>query len=267
MRYSLSDYTISSAQKGWGPGWPTDRWADMAHVKAPSGTAVNCHRRIARLVSTLFAVIEGRGYLLRQADTGAYVNRQIAGTNTPSNHSWGLAIDINWQSNPVSHDGKAHTDYPSWFVPLWNTYGFAWGGVYTGSYRDAMHFEFMGGPADADEMTDQAINDLRAQAPEDDMFSDSDRNMLKTIATRSAHVDTMLSSNLAVLLSVPSLVKSAAEADASASKLVLDTVSKMQTASLPADVRAQLAKDIASQVSDLTVGEIAQRLSVDTPVQ
>ena len=51
------------------------------------------------------------------------------------------------------------TDIPAWMVAMWNRYGFAWGGHYTGT-PDAMHFEFMGTPAQADQMTALALREL-----------------------------------------------------------------------------------------------------------
>lgn len=174
---SLTDYSRLPNNKGWGSGWPTDRSADMVRVTAPiSGVAVRVHKRLAILVGHLLAETEHRGYLLHQEQTGAFNSRPIAGTNTPSNHSWGIAIDLNWQHNPVSFDGRAHTDFPPWLVPLWNDYGFAWGGAYVGSYKDAMHLEFMGSPADADDMT--ALAGDRLREVEDVALSDADIDKL-----------------------------------------------------------------------------------------
>lgn len=61
------------------------------------------------------------------------------------------------------------TNVPAWMVKLWNHYGFAWGGHYRGT-PDPMHFEFMGTPTDADEMTEKAIRELLNK--EDDMTPD-----------------------------------------------------------------------------------------------
>jgi LysM repeat protein len=129
----------------------------MARVTADrSHTRVNVHKRIARLVDMLLDETERRGYRLDQTQTGGYVNRQIRNTGRPSNHSWGLAVDCNWRRNPATFDGKVHSDFPPWVVPLWRTYGFANGGNYKGRFKDPMHFEFMGSPADADGMTAKA---------------------------------------------------------------------------------------------------------------
>jgi D-alanyl-D-alanine carboxypeptidase-like protein/LysM domain-containing protein len=166
MRFSINDYSISPKAKGWGSGWPQDRSHDMARVRADrSGTAVNVNKRIARLVDCLCDETERRGYLLVQAQTGGYNNRPISGTHKPSNHSWGLAVDLNWQRNPQNFHGVLHTDFPIWLPKLWGRYGFAWGGNYRGNHKDPMHLEFMGSPEDADDMTSAARRDLTGQAP------------------------------------------------------------------------------------------------------
>jgi hypothetical protein len=161
MRFSINDHSITPRAKGWGRGWPTDRSADMARVKADrSGTRVNVHKRISRLVDLLLDETERRGYRLDQSQTGGYNNRQIGKTGKPSNHSWGLAVDLNWRRNPERFDGVLRTDFPGWLAPLWARYGFGWGGNYRGSHKDPMHLEFMGAPEDADDKTAAAIRDL-----------------------------------------------------------------------------------------------------------
>lgn len=161
MAINLRDYSRTAAQRGWGAGWPScdgAKGAGTAVVTADrSGTRMSVHKRIARLVDLLLDETERRGYLLRAGQCGGYNCRPIGGTSTPSNHSWGLAVDLNWQSNPMRKPLK--TDIPGWTVALWNRYGFAWGGHYTGT-PDAMHFEFMGTPADADVMTTLALREL-----------------------------------------------------------------------------------------------------------
>ena len=165
MRFSMSDYSIGAKAKGWGAGWPVDRSRDMARVRADrSGTRVNVHKRIAPLVDILLDESERRGYRFSPARCGGYVNRPIRHTSKPSNHSWGLAVDLNWDSNPETFDGEVHTNLPGWLVALWNRYGFAWGGHYRNKHKDPMHFEFMGGPADADDMLAKARRELIAKA-------------------------------------------------------------------------------------------------------
>lgn len=175
MAIDLRDYSRTAAQRGWGAGWPScggAKTAGTAVVTAErSGTRMSVHKRLARLVDLLIDETERRGYLLKPGQCGGYNCRAIAGTGSPSNHSWGLAVDVNWQDNPYTTDLSRNT-IPDWMVELWNRCGFAWGGHYAGARKDFMHFEFMGSPADADEMTALALREPPAQ--EDDMPSAQD---------------------------------------------------------------------------------------------
>lgn len=164
MQFSINNYSKNAQAKGWGHGWPQNNSKNMVSVKAPrSGKKTNVNRRIGRLCAVLLGEIERLGYPIRML--GGYNNRQIfhhgKPTGVPSNHSWGLAMDLNWDKNPESSDGKVHSDMPVKVRVLMNRYGFAWGGDYrrTG-FRDPMHFEFMGSPADADTMTAKAVREL-----------------------------------------------------------------------------------------------------------
>jgi hypothetical protein len=98
-----------------------------------------------------------RGYDLAEgADEGGYVNRPMMLTGgkpstTPSNHSWGLALDLEWQHNP-QRSGPAVTDMPAWLPVLWEEWGFNWGGRWRDDGKgisDTMHYEFALRPADA----------------------------------------------------------------------------------------------------------------------
>jgi hypothetical protein len=163
---NLRDYSKTAAQRGWGAGWPSCAGAKAAGTAvvtaATSGTRMSVHKRIARLVDLLIDQTEHRGYRLVSGQCGGYNCRPIGGTRSPSNHSWGLAVDLNWQRNPMRR--PLTTDIPAWMVQLWNRYGFAWGGHYNGT-PDAMHFEFMGTPAQADAMTALALRELAGTAP------------------------------------------------------------------------------------------------------
>jgi peptidoglycan hydrolase-like protein with peptidoglycan-binding domain len=142
---NLSDYSRNPQQKGWGAPCSAAR----ATVRL-SAAAVTVDARIAELTGLIMRACEAHGYIFRAADTGAYNCRYISGTTVWSNHAWALAVDVNWQSNPYTTRVGA-TDIPEWMHNLWNRYGFAWGGDYTGGKRDYMHFEFMGTPQQANQ--------------------------------------------------------------------------------------------------------------------
>jgi peptidoglycan hydrolase-like protein with peptidoglycan-binding domain len=142
----------NATTRGWGPGWPTERNRDQVRVARTGGTPVKTwvHRGIAPLVVEGLRRTEDEiGYDVRML--GGYCSRRIRGSQSPSNHSWGLAIDINWDNNPMV-SGPLVTDFPSQMVTMWKSLGFAWGGDYQ-TRKDAMHFEFVGTPAQAAALT------------------------------------------------------------------------------------------------------------------
>ena len=143
---------VSAASRGWGPGWPTNNSSKMATVRA-AGIALSVRSELAPLVESLVKETAARGYALRHGECWGFANRAIRGTNRPSNHSWGLAVDLNAPANPMG----AHlvTDMPGWMVELWTSKRFRWGGNYTGR-KDAMHYEFMGTPDDARHLAGEA---------------------------------------------------------------------------------------------------------------
>ena len=103
-------------------------------------------REIAPIVRWLLDETHRRGYKANAGECWGYCNRAIRGSTAPSNHSWGLAVDINAPSNPMCLAGT--TDMPAWMPKLWRAWGFGWGGDYP-RRKDAMHYEFTGSPADA----------------------------------------------------------------------------------------------------------------------
>ena len=136
----------TAESRGWGPGWPTDNrkkcgWADGGGVR------LLVRAEIVELVSILLEQTVRGGYQLDAVadDDWGYASRPIRGTSTPSNHSWGLAVDLNAASNPMG--SELVTDMPAWMVGMWTACGFRWGGAYSGR-KDAMHYEYMGRPSD-----------------------------------------------------------------------------------------------------------------------
>ena len=69
---------------------------------------------------------------------GCYYPRFIAGTTTLSNHSFGLALDLNVPGNQRGTVGEMDRDV----VSIFEKWGFTWGGDWR--YTDPMHFELSG---------------------------------------------------------------------------------------------------------------------------
>jgi hypothetical protein len=145
--------TMSPKAKGWGEGWPTDRRDDTVAVTG-GGVTVRVHKEIAVLVVFLLNETVRLGYTIRQADTGGFLNRAMKSArglfrSAASWHSWGLALDINWQTNGFGR--RATSDLPANVIALWEAHGFKWGGRWR--VKDYMHFQFEGTPADAARIT------------------------------------------------------------------------------------------------------------------
>jgi hypothetical protein len=155
---SLTNYKVGPSGKGWGAHCTGNRTT----ITLSNGVRITVRSEIAELSTLLLNECIRRGYVIRQVDTGAYNCRLIAGSSTWSNHAWALAIDINWQLNPMRR--PLTTNIPVWMRQLFNRFGFAWGGDYSGT-PDAMHMEFMGTPAQADAATQIARRELGGAAP------------------------------------------------------------------------------------------------------
>jgi D-alanyl-D-alanine carboxypeptidase len=108
--------------------------------------------RTTEAVTRLNDILIAWDYRTRSADTGAYNCRQITGGSGYSLHAYGIALDINWQSNP--YGPNLITDMPRGMVDeitalrtgngqrVWE-----WGGNWSGN-KDAMHYEIDCSPAD-----------------------------------------------------------------------------------------------------------------------
>ena len=87
-------------------------------------------------------------------------------TDTPSNHSWCTALDINSKLNVYGAD--AH-QIPQAMGDLWKAYGWRWLGPT--SIKDWQHFDFAGAPADAKAMTEKARKDGIGMALTDEQLA------------------------------------------------------------------------------------------------
>lgn len=151
------------ADRTWGPGWPNCDRAQIVTLVRHDGLRLPIHQDLAELVAILMDLTELMGYDIRPGSTWGYACRPIAGTSTPSNHSWGTAVDINAPQNPRRR--PLTTDIPQDVSNLWKAHGFRWGGDYRVSTPDPMHFEFMGTVFDAAQITQRLRRFLGSATP------------------------------------------------------------------------------------------------------
>lgn len=107
------------------------------------------HKNVASNVINIFTELKSKGFPVRATDTAAYCWRNMVSGNNRSAHSYGVAIDVNWTSNPMV--GKTGGYYQPGIdkysitqevVNVFTKYGFYWGGNWTSS-KDYMHFSYI----------------------------------------------------------------------------------------------------------------------------
>jgi hypothetical protein len=133
--------------RGWGSGWPNCQSSKM--VKVTNGDhAVVVRREVAELVATLLKITAALGYDVNPKgqvnQTWGFACRAIRGSSTASNHSWGLAVDLNSLANPMG--STFHTNIPPAVIHAWEVCRWFWGGRYQ-NRPDTMHLEYVGTPA------------------------------------------------------------------------------------------------------------------------
>lgn len=142
--------TTESLRQAWGPP------CSITPVKLLlwSGARVEIEKRTQEAFRALDCLLQAYRYHVRQGDTGGQNCRAITGGTAHSLHSYGIAVDLNWNTNPYRADGKLVTDMPLAMIAAIKkirTRGqatvFRWGGDYIG-IKDAMHFELIVTPAE-----------------------------------------------------------------------------------------------------------------------
>jgi hypothetical protein len=132
------------------PGWETEALARvtlpfamrLSWDKSRSVTQFTCHRLLAAKFEKVFAQIHTEG--LQSAITtfgGCFAFRQQRTGSKLSAHAWGIALDLNPESNAQGTAGNMDERIIAFFREA----GFTWGGDWKGRTRDPMHFQFCSG--------------------------------------------------------------------------------------------------------------------------
>lgn len=151
------------AHPSFGSGWPNCETDHIITVIIHEGTAneirLPVRKKIAPLVVGLVRDLEkARESWFKKGWCWGFACRPISGTSSPSNHSWGLAIDLDAPQNPYM-SAEAHraphplrqkfangkllrSTMPKNASGIARKWGFRWGGDYT-TKPDPMHFEFV----------------------------------------------------------------------------------------------------------------------------
>ncbi|WP_210651054.1 M15 family metallopeptidase [Nocardioides sp. SYSU D00065] len=117
------------------PAWVA---ANIRTGVVPILGSVTCHKDLFPQLRAALLEVQQRGLadeIHPDEYAGCYYPRFIADTTTLSNHSFGLALDLNVPGNLRGTAGAIDRDV----VEIFKTWGFAWGGDW--SWTDPMHFE------------------------------------------------------------------------------------------------------------------------------
>lgn len=138
-----SDHTLD-------PRWQVD---SLDRVPLPFGlplswdlsrtvTQFTCHKSLVPVFARVFADIRDAGLQSRLTSFGGCFSfrPQRAGIKL-SAHAWGIAIDLNPETNQQGTVGNMD----SRVVGIFRQAGFQWGGTWQGRRRDPMHFQFCTG--------------------------------------------------------------------------------------------------------------------------
>ena len=103
---------------------------------------VRCHERMVPIFTSIFVAIKDANLQDRLSSFGGCFQYRMQRTGTKlSTHAWGIAIDLNAESNQQGTDGNMDAG----IVQVFKDSGFEWGGDWSGRVKDPMHFQFATG--------------------------------------------------------------------------------------------------------------------------
>ena len=97
---------------------------------------------MAGIFTEVFARLQSAGLQGKISSFGGCFSFRPQRTGTElSAHAWGIAIDLNPESNQQGTGGNMDTGV----IKIFRAAGFEWGGDWQGKVRDPMHFQFCTG--------------------------------------------------------------------------------------------------------------------------
>lgn len=110
------------------------------------------HQKLADEIQQVFAEMEAIGFPIKASQTAGYNWRSMVSSGSVSHHSYGVAIDVNWNDNPyisnsLTVGNSSYQPYINRFsvtpevIQIWKNHGFYWGGDWNSS-KDYMHFSY-----------------------------------------------------------------------------------------------------------------------------
>lgn len=132
----------------YNPDGPGGRWdvldignfnpTSLTTIPVGNGKNITVNAAVADRFAGFLKDLQATGYGIDSI--GGHADRNARGSNRPSMHKYGLAIDINPSRNPMT--GALITDMPPNIRDIAAKYDLVWGGDWNGRTKDTMHFSF-----------------------------------------------------------------------------------------------------------------------------
>lgn len=151
--------------------WEACRNADLVTLQFDN-VKLTVAKQAVIAVDVLFDCFRRHCYSARSGVTGAYNCRKITGGSQLSKHAYGIAIDVNWDTNPYSRKfitdmPKAMTDEVQSITTIDGVRVWRWGGDWDNNpgtphrFYDTMHFEIIASPQELSRGIHRTIHELK----------------------------------------------------------------------------------------------------------
>jgi hypothetical protein len=132
---------VTTSQNGW-PVSPANRTTLVVNGVSCGGVRSGDVFTVLQYVATRY---DREVQRLKAGQCGGYNPRSIAGSGTPSNHASATANDFNWTENPEHKRTMTAAERSACHAIVRACDGVVrWGGDYSGSDVDEMHWEIIG---------------------------------------------------------------------------------------------------------------------------
>jgi len=143
FQYILSDHTLD-------PRWQAEFLTrielpfklPLSWDKSRLVDQMTCHKLVAPILMSVFTQLATTALQQKLTSFGGCFAFRPQRTGTKlSTHAWGIAIDLNPESNAQGTAGSMDAGV----IAIFKQAGFTWGGDWKGRDRDPMHFQFCTG--------------------------------------------------------------------------------------------------------------------------
>lgn len=143
FQYILSDHTVD-------PRWQSQFLTriempfqlSLSWDKSRAVTQMTCHRLIAPVFADVLGQLKSTALSDKITSFGGCFSFRPQRTGTRlSTHAWGIAVDLNPETNRQGTAGEMDLGV----IAIFERAGFTWGGNWEGHSRDPMHFQYCSG--------------------------------------------------------------------------------------------------------------------------